>query len=118
LKGSSSSVPTGIPRHRLPRAMPGRALLGFTTRVGVVFLLLYLLGRAFGVRWEAGGRLVAGYPATAAGVRQNVSAALGSLWAGVVRFLDPVVAAYGPAVSLALVGVLLIGIGYWVLVRG
>lgn len=116
--GRTGATPTGMPRHRIHRSIPGAHLLGFVVRAGIVFLFIYVLGRAFGLRWEPGGRLGAEVPANAPALGSNVGGALASVWGGVIHFMDPVVAAYGPVITLVFVGIVLLGIGYWVFVRG
>jgi hypothetical protein len=113
-----AGVPTGMPRHRAHRRIPGAGLLGFVIRVGVFALVIYLIGRAFGIRWDQSGRFVAEKPQTLGGAGQNVVGGLHSVWGGFVHFFDPVVLAYGPFLTIVLVVVLLLAVGYWVFVRG
>lgn len=109
-------VPSGIPIHRQYRRRATFGIFGALLRLGVVAIFLYLLGRAAGLGVEA-GRIVASPPTSAAGVGRNVIAGLHSVWQGVTHIMDPVALAYGPTAAIALVGCLLLGVGYLVFVR-
>jgi hypothetical protein len=115
---AGSGVPTGMPRHKLRRRMPGAGLLGFVVKLGIFAAVIYLLGRAFGIRWDEGGRFVAEKPQTLGGAGQNVVGGLHSIWGGFAHLFDPVVLAYGPVFTIVLVVVFLLAIGYWVFIRG
>jgi hypothetical protein len=112
------AAPTGMPRHRIRRRVPGAGLLGFVVKLGIFAAVIYLLGRAFGIRWDEGGRFVAEKPQTLGAAGQNVVGGLHSIWGGVVNIFDPVVMAYGPAVTIVLGVVFLLAVGYWVFIRG
>lgn len=116
--GRTGAAPTGMPRHSVHRSIPVARLLGFLVRAGIVCLVIYLLGRAFGLRWQPGGHLGADIPADAPALGRNIGGAIGSLWGGALHFMNPVVAAYGPIITLVFVGILLLGVGYWVFIRG
>jgi hypothetical protein len=116
--GHGAGVPTGMPRHRTRRRVPGLGLLGFVFRIGVFALVIYLIGRAFGIRWDQSGRFVAERPQTFGGAGNNVAGGLAAIWGGFVHFLDPVMMVYGSFFTVALVVVFLLAVGYWVFVRG
>jgi hypothetical protein len=84
----------------------------------VIGLVVYLLGRAFGLHWDEARGFEFDSPTTVSGVGQNVWQGLQSLWAELLDFLQPVIGTYGVEASIALVGVLLIGLGYWIFIRG
>jgi hypothetical protein len=111
-------VPTGMPRHRSSRRLPGLGLLGFVFRIGIFAIVVYLIGRAFGIRWDQSGRFVAERPQSLGGVGNNVAGGVATLWGGFIHFFDPVIMVYGSFVTVALVVVLLLAVGYWVFVRG
>jgi hypothetical protein len=85
-------------------------------QLAILLLLLYLVARAFGLRWE-GRRFMSDPPATLGGIGQNLWDGVRSLWTGLASWLQPVTATYGQEVTIALVGVLLIALGYWVFIR-
>jgi len=111
-------TPTGIPGRRIRRSSPVLRFLGFVLRVGVVGVAIYLLGRAFGFHWGEARGLQVDAPTSVSGVGANVWHALQSVWAGLVSFLQPVIGTYGLEATIALVGILLIALGYWFFIRG
>lgn len=117
-KKVKAPVPTGIPIRRKPRTLPRFSLIGFAMRFLVFAAVVYVLGRAIGVRLNAGRQLVFEAPTTMSEFGQNLMLGLNSLWQGATQVMDPVIAAYGMIAGLVMVGVLLLGIGYWVFVRG
>lgn len=116
--GHGAAVPTGMPRHRARRRMPGLGLLGFVFKLGIFALVIYLIGRAFGIRWDQSGRFVAEKPQTLGGAGSNVAGGLAAVWGGFLHIFDPVILAYGPFFTVVLVVVLLLAVGYWVFIRG
>ncbi|MBM3285856.1 MAG: hypothetical protein FJY88_00675 [Candidatus Eisenbacteria bacterium] len=117
LRGTHA-VPSGLPRHKIHRRVPGLGLLSFIVRLGIIALVIYLLGRAFGIRWDASGRFVAQPPTTVGGVGGNVAGGIHSIWSGVLGLMSPVVALYGGSLTIILVVVLLLALGYWIFIRG
>jgi hypothetical protein len=115
-------VPTGMPtgrvyherRYRASRI--GAGLLRFVVQLAIVVAILYLLARAFGLGWE-NGHLTAVRPAGAAAFGHNLAGGLQSIINFLTGFMQPVIAAYGLYVSIGLVGVVLLGFGYFLLVR-
>lgn len=114
------AVPTGMPfarrRFHLPVVNWVGRLLGFALRVAILALAVYLVGKALGVRWSEGGKLVIqrepGVTASA-----SVVGGLQSLWHGIVNFMQPVTTAYGTEVTIAMVGVLVLAVGYFAFIR-
>jgi hypothetical protein len=119
-----ASVPTGIPtglptgRTRVRRPLPGLWVIPFAVKLGLFALVVYLLGRAFGVRWDGGFHLAGGRPQSASAVGQGAVGGVQDLWHITARFLEPVTSTYGTNLTIGLVGVLLLGIGYLVFIRG
>ena len=113
-----AAVPTGMPHHRIRRRLPGAGLLSFVFRLGVFGLVIYLIGRGFGIRWDQSGRFVAEQPQSLGAAAHNVGGGLAAVWGALVHFFDPVVLAYGPFFTVVLIVVLLLTIGYWVFIRG
>jgi hypothetical protein len=111
-------APAGVPRRRIGRSIPGAWAFRFVLRVAVIAVAVYLLGRAFGLRWseEAGG-FMASPPSSFRDVGRVLAEVGGSLWRAAAGFLSPVVGTYGPEATIVMVGVLLLGIGYWIFVR-
>jgi hypothetical protein len=75
-----------------------------------------LVARAFGIRWE-GQRFVTNIPTSLGGIGENLWGAVQSVWFGLGNFLRPVTTAYGQEVTIGMVGILLIALGYWVFIR-
>jgi hypothetical protein len=116
------AVPTGMPTGRVyhqrsySTARFARGFLRLVVQLGILVAILYLLARAFGVRWEA-GHFTASKPAGASGFGHNLAGGIQSILDFFTGFMQPVVASYGLYVTLGLVGVLLLGLGYLFLVR-
>lgn len=104
-------VPTGMPNFK-PRR---RHSIGDIARTifGTAILLLigYLIVVSAGVRFQ---RSWAGVEQYGTASRQLWDAVPGR----VADFLEPIVASYGTEVTIALLGVLLLSVGYWVFIRG
>jgi hypothetical protein len=107
----------GTSRRSMRRPLPGARLLGFVIRLGLVALVIYVLGRAFGLRWDASGRFTAQGPLTVSGLGQNFLNAMRSLSSSAGHLADPVVATYGSTLTIVLFAIVLLGAGYWVFVR-
>lgn len=116
--GHGPGVPTGMPRHRTRRRLPGLGILGFVFRLGVFALVIYLIGRAFGIRWDPAGRFVAERPATLGGAGSNVVGGLTTVWGGLIQFFNPVIMVYGPFFTVVLIVIFALAVGYWVFIRG
>jgi len=112
-----AKILTGLPRQRLRRPSAVARFVGFLVQLGAVVLVLYLAARALGVH-RVDGRWVAGWTGGIAGVWQNLEAGLQSIWSRAAGLVDPLLMTYGPTLTIVLVGVLLLGIGYWVFIRG
>ncbi len=115
------AVPTGMPRHsihRPPVRIPSIVIgsIGFLVRLAVLVLILYIMGRTFGVHWTH-GHLSMSLPTGYAGLGHNFSAAINSLLGDATGFLHPVVTAYGPYWTIGLVGVVLLALGYLMFIR-
>jgi hypothetical protein len=119
-KGPATTA--GVPGKKPRRAIPGTWLFKFVIRLGLIVLAIFLLGRGFGVRWDETGKFVAEPPggikeflATVAGVLSGIG---NSIWGWLTSFLQPVSNVYGPEVTIVLILVLLLALGYWFFVRG
>jgi hypothetical protein len=115
---SRHRTPTGVPTWRGNAERPVVRLLGFTVRLALFALAIFLLGRAFGVRWKEGGAFTAQAPGSLGAAGQQAQGGLQAIWTGAVRFFDPVAAAYGPGVTLFLLGLLAVLLTYWFFLRG
>lgn len=114
----AARVSDGTTRGRLRRPIPGARLVGFIVRVAILAVAVYLLGRAFGLRWDAAGRFAPETPRGASGVIGNLWSGVQSVWSAAVGLLDPVVAAYGSTLTIALVAILVIAVAFWRSMRG
>jgi hypothetical protein len=115
-KVSRRGVPTGMPRgRRKPSA--GVKLARFGARLVLLAFVLYLLAAGIGVDRNEEGRLVANLPNSFGEVTDN-------LWSGVttlsdrgLHFMQPVINSYGIEVTVGLIGLLLLGLGYLIFIR-
>ena len=89
----------------------------FILRIAVLAFFIYMIGRAFGFRWGQEGKLEFSRPETLSGLGANLLQAIQSIGAGIINFLQPVTASYGTESTIALVGVLLIALGYMFFIR-
>jgi hypothetical protein len=87
-------------------------------RLMVVAIVLYALARVIGLRKGEAGSLVFQPPSSFQGVVSNLVDASKSVGGMIGNGLSPVIAAYGVEVTVVLVGVLVLGIGYLTLARG
>jgi hypothetical protein len=110
-------APTGMPARKLRRGTPGGWFLRFVLRVAVLAVAIYVIGRAFGFRWGVGGGLEFERPRTISGLGTNLWQAIQSFGSGIIDFMQPVVYSYGLESTIALVGVLLIALGYMFFIR-
>ena len=115
-RAGTAFAPTGMRRRHGPRAVPGAALFGFVLRLGFVGLLIYILGRAFGLRWGESG-LTAQGPITPQSIGKNTQGAFGAIGHEFTRFMDPVINTYGGTMTIVLVTVLVLALAYWFFVR-
>jgi hypothetical protein len=114
-----AGVPTGLPRvHRVRGPLPGVGLLRFVVKLGLFALVVYLLGRAFGLRWEEGQHLTVQAPASVSAAGHNVAGGAQTVWQSVAQFFHPVVSAYGSTATIGLVAIALLGLGYFIFIRG
>ena len=111
-------VPTGMPTRGLRRPISGGWFLRFVLRVAVIAVAAYLVGRAFGFRWTEGSHLEFDRPENVSALGDNFWQAIRSFGSGIIDFVQPVVASYGLESTIAMVGVLLIALGYMVFIRG
>lgn len=106
------SVPTGMPVFRDPRRRGG---VGHVVRTifgaAVLLSIAYLIVVAVGIRAQRTWLGIEQYGTTS---RQVWEAVPGR----VAGFLEPIVASYGTEVTIALLGILLLSVGYWVFIRG
>ena len=116
---SGGAMPTGMPSYRRRRlAAPGMGLLRFAFRLLIFIVVVYVLGRTIGVARNEAGQVALQPPTSVNGAVANFiegSRAVGGL---VGQIFSPVVAAYGIEATLILVGILVLGIGYLIFVRG
>jgi hypothetical protein len=117
-KKKVTPAPTGLSDKRARRRIPGAWFFKFAVRLGLVVLAIYILGRAFGFRWEHdSGRFITNPPSSLGDFGGGIVGALRTISDKFFGFFDPVVAAYGLEVSIFLGGVLLLALGYWIFVR-
>ena len=113
-------VPTGMPE--LGRFSTGRAWLGPAVRtllaLGLFVFFGYLILVMLGSRWEAAARLTPGGAADLGWLSDTAVGLWNRLPGGISDFLSPIGQAYGIEVTIALFGVLLLSIAYWIFVRG
>lgn len=112
----TSAAPSGMPAKRVDRTRMGAWVFRFLVQLAILILILYLVARTFGMRWD-GGRFVTTFPTTLNNVGQNLWEAVRSIWTGFAGWLSPVSATYGTEVTIGLVGILLITLAYWVFIR-
>lgn len=118
-KKRPAAVPTGLRNGTATRRqVRGAWLLRFVVRLGLVVLAIYILGRAFGFRWEArSDRFVTDPPSSLGDFGSAIVGALRTILDKFLNLFDPVVSAYGLEVTIFLVGVLLLALAYWFFVR-
>ncbi len=81
-------------------------------------LVVYLVGWGFGVTRDDSGRFVSANQTFVGRALESVANFAVGAWEGAVRFFHPVVETYGDTLTIALFGVLLLVIGYWLFARG
>jgi hypothetical protein len=117
-KKKTTPAPTGLSDKRARRRIPGAWFFRFAVRLGLVVLAIYILGRAFGFRWEQdSGRFVTNPPSSLGDFGGGIVGALRTVSDKFLSFFDPVVSSYGLEVTIFLAGVLLLALGYWIFVR-
>ncbi|MBD3162245.1 MAG: hypothetical protein GF346_07935 [Candidatus Eisenbacteria bacterium] len=113
----SGSAPTGIPRRRSSGERRRIDPIGVGVRLALFLAFLYVVASAAGLKKDGTGRLVVDPPSSAGEVAANLSGISESIWTNTQLVVDPVLSAYGLGGGLALFGLLLLGIGYWIFVR-
>lgn len=106
----------GHARSRRPKRFHGFG--GTLVRLSVAAAVLYAFARVVGVRKGETGTLVFQPPSSFQSVVTNFVDASKSVGGAIGNGLSPVIAAYGIEVTVVLVGVLVLGLGYLTLARG
>jgi len=70
-----------------------------------------------GVHTDTQGRFVVEGPGSFAGAIENLLNAFNSLWGDFSGLFSPVVGVYGAFWTMALIGLLLFSLGYWIFIR-
>jgi len=117
-KRLGAGVPRGLSQHTRRQRGPVVRFLGFLLRVAVVFVAIYLVARGLGLRWTAEGRFTPVLPESFIGWWSGVQGGLGDIWGRIAFFAQPLIAVYGPTVTIILFAVLLFAIFYWAFLRG
>lgn len=111
------AVPTGFPGMNRPRRRTWRKLPRLVVS-GLIFMaLIALIAWGFGVRWEGGARFVVTNQAPLGHFMDGLLVSLNTWWGHLESLFAPVVLAYGSVVSIVLVGVFLLSLGYWVFIH-
>jgi hypothetical protein len=112
-------VPNGLPRTRVLRRTGrfGAGMVRLVFQVAVFAILIYVAARGIGIHRGAAGRIVADPPETIGILRANLMSGTHALMDAFGRLMHPVVGTYGFEVTLGLVAVLLMALGYWAFVR-
>ncbi|MBU1699081.1 MAG: hypothetical protein KJ970_17080 [Candidatus Eisenbacteria bacterium] len=115
-KSMMRSVSTGIPRGR---RMPsnGLKMARVATRLIILAVVLYLLASGVGVNRNEEGKLVAELPSSFGDVTNNLWGGVVSISTRSVSFIQPVIDSYGIELTIGLVGILLLGLGYLIFIR-
>jgi hypothetical protein len=117
--GKRPFVPTGTPSYRRRRfGFPGAGFIRFAFRLLIFVVVVYVLGRTIGIRKDEVGHVGFQPPTSLQSAATNFIEGSRSVGGAVGQILSPVVAAYGIEMTLILVGVLVLGVGYLVFVRG
>jgi len=111
-------APSGLPTRKVGRPTTGGWFLRFVLRVGVIAVAIWVVAKALGFSWGGESGFAFDRPASLTMLGDNFLKTLQSLGGGIIGFMQPVVTSYGLESTIALVGVLLIALGYLVFIRG
>ncbi len=115
---ASAAVPESGSKKWLPRSLAAKRRLHFAATVLVLAVVVIGVVQGFGVDRLASGRFVVQNQSSVGQALESVLNAGNGAAMNVVRFFDPVVAAYGQTWTLVLLGSLLLGGFLWFFARG